>query len=181
LKTSFEGLSLETAQDMAADMFMMSTMSLEDRHSLYNDLMTSVRSCSERGMYQSAKWFGTIPFFIDVRAAEALNSMDREGLNGAGQSMSIDSGQSRKTNQKQLRVEMDREAQDLPKYLLAKSYFDCKEFDRAAFVLADSQSLKSKFLRLYSKYLVCPLDYTTHLRLGKNERRKMVKRFLVYA
>jgi hypothetical protein len=124
----------------------------------------------------------TILFFVNLRAAEALNSMDHdEGLNGAGESMSIDSGQSRKTNQKQVRVEMDREAQDLPKYLLAKSYFDCKEYDRAAFVLADSQSLKSKFLRLYSKYLVCPLNYTTHLRLGKSGRRKMVKRFLVYA
>jgi hypothetical protein len=51
-------------------------------------------------------------------------------------------------------LEIEREARDLPKYLLAKSYFDCKEYDRAAFVLRNCVSLKSKFLKLYSRYLV---------------------------
>lgn len=109
-----------------------------------------------------------------------MNSMDHEGLNGASESMSIDSSPSIKANQKQLQVEMDREAQDLPKYLLAKSYFDCKEYYRAAFVLADSRSLKSKFLRLYSKYLVLLLTNATHLRLERKGKRKMVKRSSVY-
>jgi hypothetical protein len=179
LKASFEGLSLENAKDMAADMFMMSTMSLEDRQSLYSDLMRAVRNCSERGMYHSAKWYELKSLNIDVRAAEALNSMDHDVSGGTGESMSIDSGAGDKSNQKQLRAEMDRETRDLPKYLLAKSYFDCKEYDRAAFVLAASQSLKSKFLRLYSKYLVTILVRTIHLRSGRNEKKKMARRFLV--
>jgi hypothetical protein len=179
LKASFEGLSLENVKDMAADMFMMSTMSLGDRQSLYSDLMTAVRKCSERGMYHSAKWCELKSVNIDVRAAEALNSMDHEVSSGAGESMSIDSRSGGKSNQKQLREEMDRETQDLPKYILAKSYFDCKEYDRAAFVLVGSQSLKSKFLRLYSKYLVTILVCAIHLRSGRSEKKKMARRSLV--
>lgn len=38
-------------------------------------------------------------------------------------------------------------------YLLAKSYFDLKEYDRAAYFLKDSQTLKAKFLYFYSLYL----------------------------
>lgn len=87
----------------------------------------------------------------DDRAAEALNSMETEVKDGTGEVMSIDSGQS---GTKPSQIEIDRETQDLPKYLLGKSYFDCKEYDRAAFTLNGCQSLKSKFLRLYSKYLV---------------------------
>ncbi|CAG8463759.1 9999_t:CDS:2 [Diversispora eburnea] len=39
------------------------------------------------------------------------------------------------------------------KYLLGKSYFDVKEFDRATFVLEKCKSAKCRFLRIYSKYL----------------------------
>jgi Anaphase promoting complex subunit 8 / Cdc23 len=80
--------------------------------------------------------------------------METEVKDGIGDSMSIDSKGEGSSGLKVAQVELDRETQDLPKYLLGKSYFDCKEYDRAAYVLDDSQSLKSKFLRLYSKYLV---------------------------
>ncbi|KAF9284673.1 Anaphase-promoting complex subunit 23 [Mortierella alpina] len=39
-------------------------------------------------------------------------------------------------------------------YLMAKTFFDLKEFDRCASVLKGCTSSKSRFLRLYSKYLV---------------------------
>ena len=39
-------------------------------------------------------------------------------------------------------------------YALAKSYFDCREFGRAAFHLRLCVHAKSIFLRLYSKYTV---------------------------
>jgi len=90
----------------------------------------------------------------DDRAAEAMNSMDMN-VNGAGQVMSIDSlGEGSAFGHKVSQKEIDLEMQDLPRYLLGKSYFDCKEYDRAAFALNGCQSLKSKFLRLYSKFLV---------------------------
>ncbi|CAL0303676.1 unnamed protein product [Lupinus luteus] len=40
-------------------------------------------------------------------------------------------------------------------YLLAKSYFDCREYKRAAHVLRDQTGRKSVFLRCYALYLVC--------------------------
>lgn len=39
-------------------------------------------------------------------------------------------------------------------YLLAKSYFDCREYKRAAHVLRDQTGKKSVFLRCYALYLV---------------------------
>jgi len=39
-------------------------------------------------------------------------------------------------------------------YLLAKSYFDCREYRRAAHVLRDQIGRKSVFLRSYALYLV---------------------------
>lgn len=39
-------------------------------------------------------------------------------------------------------------------YLMAKTFFDLKEYDRCAAILEKSESNKSRFLRLYSKYLV---------------------------
>lgn len=40
-------------------------------------------------------------------------------------------------------------------YLLAKSYFDCREYRRAAHVLRDQTGKKAVFLRCYALYLVC--------------------------
>lgn len=40
-------------------------------------------------------------------------------------------------------------------YLLAKTYFDCREYRRAAHVLRDQNGKKSVFLRCYALYLVC--------------------------
>jgi len=54
-------------------------------------------------------------------------------------------------------LEVQREMKDLPKYLLGKSYFDCKEYDRATSVLKGCESLKCRFLKLYARYLVQPL------------------------
>jgi Anaphase promoting complex subunit 8 / Cdc23 len=91
--------------------------------------------------------------YLICRAAEALTSMDLQGPEGS-ESMLIDSSSKTSPLTKASQNELEREAQDLPKYFLGKSYFDCKEYERVAFVLKDCQSLKSKFLRLYSKYLV---------------------------
>jgi len=44
-------------------------------------------------------------------------------------------------------------------YLLAKSYFDCREYKRAAHVLRDQMGRKSVFLRCYALYLVSSLMF----------------------
>lgn len=46
------------------------------------------------------------------------------------------------------------DAQDLDAYTLAKSYFDLKEYDRAAYFLRGCKSQKAYFLYMYSRYLV---------------------------
>ena len=96
----------------------------------------------------------SMPEATENRAAEALNSMDSEVLNAEG--MVIDDAKAEGQGSKLSLEEGQREAQDLSKYLLGKSYFDCKEYARAAHVLKGCQSMKSKFLRSYSKYLVLP-------------------------
>lgn len=45
------------------------------------------------------------------------------------------------------------EAQEFSQYLLAKSYFDVKEYDRCSHVLEKCTSRKAVFLHLYSKYI----------------------------
>nr|XP_043607702.1 anaphase-promoting complex subunit 8 [Erigeron canadensis] len=47
----------------------------------------------------------------------------------------------------------ENEAVDLDIYLLAKSYFDCREYRRAAHVLGDQKGKKALFLRCYALYL----------------------------
>ena len=54
--------------------------------------------------------------------------------------------------QEQVSNAMDTDEGDT--YALAKSYFDCREFGRAAFSLRQCVHAKSIFLRLYSKYMV---------------------------
>ena len=43
---------------------------------------------------------------------------------------------------------------DFDKYTLGKTFFDLKEFDRAAFFLEGCTSQKAYFLYMYSRYLV---------------------------
>lgn len=47
----------------------------------------------------------------------------------------------------------DDEKHDQFSFMLAKTYFNCKEFDRAAHTLKDARSGNAVFLRLYSAYL----------------------------
>jgi len=74
-------------------------------------------------------------------------------------------------------LELEREAKDLPKYLLGKSYFDCKEYDRATFVLKNCQSLKAKFLKLYARYLVISLGDGLTIRLARNGKTKKARMY----
>lgn len=50
-------------------------------------------------------------------------------------------------------AEVALEAAEFSSYLLAKSYFDVHEYDRASFVLQKCTSSKSRFLALYARYI----------------------------
>ena len=96
-----------------------------------------------------------------------MNSMDDEVLSRDGMAIDETVG-----NGLGKGVQRDREMEmwEMGKYLLGKSYFDCKEYDRAAFALKGCQSYKSQFLRLYSKFLVCP--HSVNLTVGWGETKR---------
>lgn len=51
-------------------------------------------------------------------------------------------------------LHLQEDIQDLDALTLAKSYFDLKEYDRAAYFLKGCSSQKAYFLYMYSRYLV---------------------------
>lgn len=55
------------------------------------------------------------------------------------------------------------DAQDLDALTLAKSYFDLKEYDRAAYFLKGCCSQKAYFLYMYSRYLVRLCEYSIYV------------------
>nr|CAG8489096.1 3763_t:CDS:10 [Entrophospora candida] len=104
-------------------------------------LRESIIQCSERGLYFSAKW-----------AAETLSTMDTSDFIQSDGSSSMDNSQDKFTPQQNLEMtKIDQLEYDL--YLLGKSYFDVKEFDRAAYFLEECKSSKCRFLKIYSKYM----------------------------
>ena len=99
----------------------MSNFGAQDARVLHDLLIEATIKCSERGLIQSAKWAAEL-------AASLANHFPPEGANtGSPPNTST-------SNARELRLE----AQELPKYLLAKSYFDCREFDRCSHVFLKS-------------------------------------------
>ncbi|KAG7661580.1 CDC23 [[Candida] subhashii] len=93
--------------------------------SIRTELYKSTQRLSNLNLFQAAKW-----------CAEALN-----GLPKPIQPMSYPSPTENVTENERL---------DQDTFLLAKMYFNCKEFDRAAHVLQNCHSGDAMFLRLYS-------------------------------
>ncbi|KFA74452.1 hypothetical protein S40288_06439 [Stachybotrys chartarum IBT 40288] len=106
----------------------MPPLSAHDTLQLRAALQDAIVKCSERCLYQSSKW-----------AAELLNALPEiEDVDEP-----IDPGNSAFTSPiytpNQDPEEAALEAKELSKYLLAKSFFDCHEYDRCAAVfLPDS-------------------------------------------
>ncbi|CAG8509270.1 9952_t:CDS:10 [Paraglomus brasilianum] len=109
----------------------------QELESIKGFLRRSVHECSQRGLYFAAKW-----------AAQTLASLPKitTTTTAATSSSSLPLSSSYPSHSN-----ADEEEQD--KYLLAKTYFDVKEFDRAAYVLNGCVGVKQRFLRVYAKYL----------------------------
>ncbi|CAH0005108.1 unnamed protein product [Clonostachys byssicola] len=92
-------------------------------------LQDAVVKCSERCLYQSSKW-----------AAELLNALpetEEQDVTIEGQSASPIYTPNSDPEEALL------EAKELSKYLLAKSFFDCREYDRCAAVFLPDSLLSS--------------------------------------
>ncbi|CUM64482.1 uncharacterized protein PRCAT00002087001 [Priceomyces carsonii] len=100
---------------------------MEGSSNQVNDLRTELHQACQRlsdlNLFQAAKW-----------CAEALNGLPQPKTNKPYPTIKLD----------------DNELYDQDKVILARSYFNCKEFDRAAYALKDCKSGNALFLRLYS-------------------------------
>ncbi|KAI9758442.1 MAG: hypothetical protein M4579_003072 [Chaenotheca gracillima] len=109
----------------------MVNLTSRDREKLRLPLQDAVVKCSERCLYQAAKWI-----------AELLNSItssDEFGQAEEDSSMADSESPSPPAFSSVLTPNFDElearlEARETHKYLLAKSFFDCREYDRSAAV-----------------------------------------------
>lgn len=91
------------------------------------DLLRAINECSQRGLLHTTKWLAELSYSLkDVK----LNIHDT----------TVD-----------LYLSETNEEEDT--YILAKTYFDLKEYDRAAYFTEQCKTSKVRFLHLYSRYL----------------------------
>ncbi|EEB08211.1 anaphase-promoting complex subunit Apc8 [Schizosaccharomyces japonicus yFS275] len=126
-----------------------------------------IKECMERGLCYASRW-----------AAEMLNGMKPLDLDGApfSSTPARDCAELSASDVTDALLERQEES----KYFLGKSYFDCKEFERAAYALKDCKSSKCVFVALYSKYLVGEKrrDEENDEQLGVNDSAVIVNREL---
>lgn len=128
----------------------MGSLSQADAAQLKAQLQDAVICCTERGLYQASKWYvclvtACFPFLVRIlmltRAAELLNSFatsdDDDALTDVDSPMSDAPPQTPNAVPKDP-TESRLEARELHKYLLAKTFFDCREYDRCAAVFLPS-------------------------------------------
>ncbi|XP_040581553.1 anaphase-promoting complex subunit 8 isoform X1 [Lepeophtheirus salmonis] len=94
-----------------------------DLPALKSELILKYAECSQRGLMQSSKWLAEILFALKDVKCEV-----------------------QKTSEQVLE-------DDYETYVMAKSYFDLKEYDRVSHFTKDSKSSKTRFLHYYSRYL----------------------------
>ncbi|XP_011308144.1 cell division cycle protein 23 homolog [Fopius arisanus] len=90
------------------------------------DTLRAITECSQRGLLNTTKWLSELNYSLrDIK----LDGHDMT------QDVSVETS-----------LEEDQ-------YILAKSYFDLKEYDRASYFIKSCKNRKTRFLYLYSRYL----------------------------
>lgn len=91
------------------------------------DLLRAINECSQRGLLHTTKWLAELSYSLkDVK----LNIHDT----------TVD-------------LYLSETSEEEDTYILAKTYFDLKEYDRAAYFTEQCKTSKVRFLHLYSRYL----------------------------
>lgn len=132
----------------------MSSLTRDTVRQLQNTLQDAAIRCSERCLYQSAKWYSSLALItpgakiLAPRIAELATSLPSEDEFSPGSDTDPDSPMQDGYQQpfsvpkvfpSNPDIEESRlEAQEVSKYILAKSYFDCREYDRCAAVFLPS-------------------------------------------
>ncbi|EPX74796.1 anaphase-promoting complex subunit Apc8 [Schizosaccharomyces octosporus yFS286] len=121
---------------------MMMEESINNQHKVIeirSGLWNCIKECSERGLVYSVRWAAEM-----LAGLKPANTLDAPFSSTPTAELEEDTAT---TNERILEFKEDTT------YILAKAYFDCKEFERAAYTLQNCKSSKSLFLQLYSKYL----------------------------
>ncbi|KAK9888721.1 hypothetical protein WA026_000947 [Henosepilachna vigintioctopunctata] len=95
-----------------------------DLKSIKIDIIKGIHKCSQRGLFHSVKWLSELNYSL------SHVQLSPEEL-----------------------PKFEESEVELEAYLLAKSYFDLKEYDRCTHFTKDCTSAKTKFLFYYSQYL----------------------------
>ncbi|KAL9230864.1 hypothetical protein vseg_006159 [Gypsophila vaccaria] len=132
---------------------------MDTKETCRNELRAAIRQLSNRCLYSASNW-----------AAEQLLGIEQDHLKFTPSHTRFQRGSSSirrrfRTNDPTVTPspsvsyvstplpEEDDDAVDNDFYLLGKSYFDCKEYRRAAHALRDQTGRKAVFLRCYALYL----------------------------
>ncbi|KAJ9670993.1 hypothetical protein PVL29_027126 [Vitis rotundifolia] len=131
---------------------------MSSKESRRNELRTAIRQLSDRCLYSAAKWAAEQLVGIEQDPAKFTPSHTRFQLGSSSirrrfRTTEIASTPTAGVSSVSTPVLEEDEAIDGDFYLLAKSYFDCREYRRAAHVLRDQTGKKAVFLRCYALYL----------------------------
>jgi anaphase-promoting complex subunit 8 len=129
----------------------MATLSADQTLQLQTQLHQAVVACNDRCLYRSAKWLvasSPPPISITIslltnktRAAELLNSFPFDLESGSDTEPSSPTAANDAWSNFQFSQDMHEarlERKEHAKFLMAKSFFDCREFDRCAATLLPS-------------------------------------------
>ncbi|PKI63155.1 anaphase-promoting complex subunit 8 [Punica granatum] len=131
---------------------------MSSKESCRTELRAAIRQLSDRCLYSASKWAGEQLVGIELDPAKFTPSNTRFQRGSSSIRRRF------RTNEITLTpiagvsyvstpVMEEDDAVDGDFYLLAKSYFDCREYRRAAHVLRDQNGKKSIFLRCYALFL----------------------------
>ncbi|CAH0700387.1 unnamed protein product [Spodoptera exigua] len=122
------------------------------------DILHGIRECTDRGLTQTTKWLAELNYSLkDHKITYEHPPTTKE--------------------------EDDISPEEKEAYTLAKTYFDCQEYDRAAHFLENCLSSKCVFLHKYSQYMSSEkkrLDNATDLGTENTESTQVLLDLLSY-
>ncbi|KAJ6883139.1 hypothetical protein NC651_029416 [Populus alba x Populus x berolinensis] len=131
---------------------------MNSKETCRSELRIALRQLSDRCLYSASKWAGEQLVGIEQDPAKftPTNTRFQRGSSSIRRRFRTnDIASTPVTGMSYVSTPVleEDEVIDGDFYLLAKSYFDCREYKRAAHVLRDQNAKKSVFLRCYALYL----------------------------
>ncbi|KAG6753050.1 hypothetical protein POTOM_043094 [Populus tomentosa] len=131
---------------------------MNSKETCRSELRIALRQLSDRCLYSASKWAGEQLVGIEQDPAKFTPTNTRfqrgsSSIRRRFRTNDITSTPVTGMSYVSTPVLEEDEVIDGDFYLLAKSYFDCREYKRAAHVLRDQNAKKSVFLRCYALYL----------------------------